>query len=283
MLQLLCSAIRNKRGENPKLDAGSVTVQPEPKGNAREKKKRKWNIPFQNMPYKLSMSNHNSNNKKYKNIVTTRSSWSPPHHFRRCGNNTDGGNMYTQQYEHERRTWWHFRSPDHLDFYFVLSWYFRPERWWETVSGFLLRSEQQSAFLFFFSSLISFRFVRLYVLLSPSDCHDDHQAGNRLSGIRGRDIKKNQAIPGEWAPSSLVSVIGRRMSFQRAKLSDILLDNEQVVSIYKERIFIPPLVPLQNVVAYNIIGRRRQPTRLTTGGPKDWRELLHGASTIRGM
>lgn len=27
MLQLLCSAIRNKRGENPKLDAGSVTVQ----------------------------------------------------------------------------------------------------------------------------------------------------------------------------------------------------------------------------------------------------------------
>lgn len=136
---------------------------------------------------------------------------------------------------------------------------------------------------FFFSSLISFRFVRLYVLLSPSDCHDDHQAGNRLSGIRGRDIKKNQAIPGEWAPSSLVSVIGRRMSFQRAKLSDILLDNEQVVSIYKEGIFIPPLVPLQNVVAYNIIGRRRQPTRLTTGGPKDWRELLHGASTIRGM
>jgi hypothetical protein len=41
MLQLLCSAIRNKRGENPKLDAGSVTVQPEPKGNAREKKKKK--------------------------------------------------------------------------------------------------------------------------------------------------------------------------------------------------------------------------------------------------
>jgi hypothetical protein len=148
------------------------------------------------MPYKLSMSNHNSNNKKYKNIVTTRSSWSPPHHFRRCGNNTDGGNMYTQQYEHERRTWWHFRSPDHLDFYFVLSWYFRPERWWETVSGFLLRSEQQSAFLFFFSSLISFRFVRLYVLLSPSDCHDDHQAGNRLSGIRGRDIKKEPGNPG---------------------------------------------------------------------------------------
>lgn len=140
-------------------------------------------------------------------------------------------------------------------------------------------------FSFFFSSLISFRFVRLYVLLSPSDCHDDHQAGNRLSGIRGRDIKKNQAIPGEWAPSSLVSVIGRRMSFQRAKLSDILLDNEQVVSIYKERIFIPPLVPLQNVVAYNIIGRRRQTDEAHDGwgGPKDWRELLHGASTIRGM
>lgn len=104
------------------------------------------------------------------------------------------------------------------------------------------------------------------MLLSPSDCHDDHQAGNRLSGIRGRDIKKNQAIPGEWAPSSLVSVIGRRMSFQRAKLSDILLDNEQVVSIYKERIFIPPLVPLQNVVAYNIIGRRRQTDEAHDGG-----------------
>lgn len=168
------------------------------KETQEKKKKRKENetYHFKNMPYKLSMSNHNSNNKKYKNIVTTRSSWSPPHHFRRCVNNTDGGNMYTQQYEHERRTQrWHFRSPDHLDFYFVLSWYFRPERWWETVSGFLLRSEQQSAFLFF-SSLISFRFVRLYVLLSPSDCHDDHQAGNRLSGIRGRDIKKEPGNPG---------------------------------------------------------------------------------------
>ena len=127
----------------PKLDAGSVPVQPEPKGNTRQKKE--WNIPFQNMRYKLSMYNNNSNKS-----MKTSSRWDSVghHHIISVVAEIIQRGMCipcTSMKDEHGDTF----VPLHLDFYFVLSWYFRPEKWWETVSGFLLplRSEQ-SAFLF---------------------------------------------------------------------------------------------------------------------------------------
>lgn len=196
------------------------------------------------MPYKLSMSNHNSNNKKYKNIVTTRSSWSPPHHFRRCGNNTDGGgrgictHSSTSMKDEHGDTF----VPPPSRFLFCIVVIF-PTREMMGNSQRVPTSQRAAirfSFFSFFCLLIFIPFCKVVRVIIPIRLPRRPSSGQPVVGNTRPRHKKEPGNPGRMG--TLIPCLCHRSQnvFSASKTLDILLDNEQVVSIYKERIFIPP-------------------------------------------